>query len=399
VPNTSTYYLQVAADSACTILVVADSVIADSSKIVALPGRFTTYYWRVRANGTGIPGPFSQVWKFRTALGKVALVGAFGSSTAPSLRWHSVGGATSYRLQVSSDQDFTAPLLADSLLPDTSFTLPEAVSGSAVTSFPVFARWNLLSLPATVSVSSVAALFPDAVSPAFSFEQAYVQNEALETGVGYWIKQREAGVVSVSGALLMADTIPLQGGSWNCIGTIASPVPVATITSIPPGMTISNFFYYRDGYFAAGFLEPGRGYWVKPVQSGSLVFSSSGTLPATDRIRFFDSGEMPPPLPSPDGVKPAKVPDAAELLANYPNPFNPSTYIPVRIPHAVYGTVKIFDVLGREVAVLFDGTLREGSNVFAWQPETSTASSPAGIYFCRLQTAESRSTIKLLYIK
>ena len=85
-----------------------------------------------------------------------------------------------------------------------------------------------------------------------------------------------------------------------------------------------------------------------------------------------------------------------ELLQNFPNPFNPETTINFQIPFASHVTLKVYDVLGREVATLVDEFKQAGTYV-----ETLHATSlPSGVYFYKLQTANGFSeTKKLILLK
>ena len=93
------------------------------------------------------------------------------------------------------------------------------------------------------------------------------------------------------------------------------------------------------------------------------------------------------------------VPSKFELSQNYPNPFNPSTTISWQLPAGSHHTLKVFDVLGNEVATLVD-EYREAGN---YEVEFNTASSikhPAsGIYFYRLQAGSSVETKKMILMK
>jgi len=83
------------------------------------------------------------------------------------------------------------------------------------------------------------------------------------------------------------------------------------------------------------------------------------------------------------------------LNQNYPNPFNPSTTIRFSIPHREYVTLKIFDVLGREVATLVDGEMdaSEHSVVF----DASNLS--GGTYFYQLKAESVVRTQCMVFIK
>ncbi len=78
---------------------------------------------------------------------------------------------------------------------------------------------------------------------------------------------------------------------------------------------------------------------------------------------------------------PADLPDEFSLDQNYPNPFNPTTDIGFRIQDRRYVRVSVFDVLGREVAVLVDRELSPGSHTTTWNANGMTS----GLYFYRLE--------------
>ncbi len=91
----------------------------------------------------------------------------------------------------------------------------------------------------------------------------------------------------------------------------------------------------------------------------------------------------------------ASVPDKSELYQNYPNPFNPSTTISYQLPTQSHVTLKVFDVLGREVAMLVNGVEQPG-----YKSVTFDANGLAhGLYYYRLTTGNFVQTKKLLLIK
>jgi len=89
------------------------------------------------------------------------------------------------------------------------------------------------------------------------------------------------------------------------------------------------------------------------------------------------------------------------LAQAYPNPFNPSTTIRYAIPKSAYVKMSIYDMLGRVVANLVDGTQSPNSYTVQWHP-TDLGS---GVYLCRIyaQSVDGSSsftaTKKLLFIK
>jgi len=151
-------------------------------------------------------------------------------------------------------------------------TVEPAAGGTSVVS--VNQGWNIVSVPRQAQSMNLSALFPQAVSQAFSFNNGYVASDPLENGKGYWLKFASAASVPVQGYRI-ADEIPLQTG-WNLVGPFHDAVSVNSLTTDPPGLISSVFYGYSDNYFIASMLEPGKGYWVKSSGSGNLLISGSG---------------------------------------------------------------------------------------------------------------------------
>jgi len=94
-------------------------------------------------------------------------------------------------------------------------------------------------------------------------------------------------------------------------------------------------------------------------------------------------------IPSPS------LPQGYWLEQNYPNPFNPSTTIRFSIPRREHVTLKVFDVLGREVATLVDGVKDAGEHSVVW----NATPVPSGAYFYRLTTRTFSQTKLMEVIK
>ncbi|RKY96232.1 MAG: hypothetical protein DRQ13_06080 [Ignavibacteriae bacterium] len=84
-----------------------------------------------------------------------------------------------------------------------------------------------------------------------------------------------------------------------------------------------------------------------------------------------------------------------ELMQNYPNPFNPTTNINFSLKEESYVTLKVYDVLGREVDILVNGNLPAGVHSVEFNGE----SFESGLYFYEINTGTFRDTKKFILIK
>ncbi len=82
-------------------------------------------------------------------------------------------------------------------------------------------------------------------------------------------------------------------------------------------------------------------------------------------------------------------------LSNYPNPFNPSTTLAIRIPERQYISLRVFDLLGREIAVLLDGDLSAGTHLIPWNANKVSS----GVYIAQIRTSQQVMNIKMILMK
>lgn len=137
---------------------------------------------------------------------------------------------------------------------------------------------------------------------------------------------------------------------------------------LPP---FSDFFYYGlrglaicGQYVYTGFV--GKGVWKRPLSEITAVEKNTHEQP----LDFT-------------------------LNQNYPNPFNPETNISFNLPKELFVSLKIYDMLGREVATLVNEKLSAGLHSHIW----NAARSSSGVYFYRLQAGEFSETKKLNVLK
>lgn len=84
-----------------------------------------------------------------------------------------------------------------------------------------------------------------------------------------------------------------------------------------------------------------------------------------------------------------------ELKQNYPNPFNPSTEIKFALPSADFITLKVFDITGREVAVLVNRKMEQGNHSVTFDGGKLSS----GVYFYRITTSKYTDIKKMVFVK
>ncbi len=104
----------------------------------------------------------------------------------------------------------------------------------------------------------------------------------------------------------------------------------------------------------------------------TIILDESGPVTATYSVQ-----EAPVAL-----ERSANVPDSFVLAQNYPNPFNPFTVISFDVAEAGPVTLRVYDLLGHEVATLVRGFLPAGTYDFSWQADNL----PSGVYLYQLKT-------------
>jgi len=90
-----------------------------------------------------------------------------------------------------------------------------------------------------------------------------------------------------------------------------------------------------------------------------------------------------------------RMPDRFLLAQNYPNPFNPATKIEFQIRNRGFVTLKVFNILGNEVATLVSEELQPGTYSTSWD----ASNMPSGVYFSRLQSGNFVQSRKIVLMK
>ena len=95
------------------------------------------------------------------------------------------------------------------------------------------------------------------------------------------------------------------------------------------------------------------------------------------------------------GTESEATPKGFALHQNYPNPFNPSTEICYALPSEGHVTLKVYNILGAEVAQLIDADQKANFYTVRWDARGLAS----GVYFCRLKAGDFEKTIKMILLK
>ena len=100
------------------------------------------------------------------------------------------------------------------------------------------------------------------------------------------------------------------------------------------------------------------------------------------------------------GVKNEFIPTTYTLFQNYPNPFNPSTVISYTLPKASFVTIKIYDMLGKEIKMLVNDIQSSGVNYIQWNGDNNSGSKVAsGTYMFTIKAGDFIQSKKMMLLK
>jgi type IX secretion system substrate protein len=94
------------------------------------------------------------------------------------------------------------------------------------------------------------------------------------------------------------------------------------------------------------------------------------------------------------GQKENQIPSVYNLKQNYPNPFNPTTKVEYALPEDSYVTIKVHDILGKEIATLVNNNEKAGEHYVYW----NAAELPSGVYYYSLFTKSSNDATNSLSV-
>jgi hypothetical protein len=196
------------------------------------------------------------------------------------------------------------------------------------------------------------------------------------------------------------------------ISTPGRPVQKIRTLSFAPRASLTHILVDTSGNEHAVFTVGSQAYLLQhvttdsarivPLVSGYVINSTSfvtkdnqvwltGKRDSTNVILHFSLSDVVVSVEKNGSI----IPGRFVLYQNYPNPFNPSTTISYDLPARSHVTLKIFNLLGQEVATLVDGDAEAGRHLMQW----NAGRLASGVYFYRLQAGKFVENKKMILLK
>lgn len=141
-------------------------------------------------------------------------------------------------------------------------------------------------------------------------------------------------------------------------------------------------------------VQPGAFIEVLAISQGGTASKAAATTATAESIQVKQG------VNSTAREDEAALPEAFVLEQNYPNPFNPATTIGFRLPQQMRVTLKVYNVLGQEVATLLRGTLPAGLHEAQWNGQNGSGQTAAsGLYLYRLEAGGQVQTRLMTLVK
>jgi len=211
------------------------------------------------------------------------------------------------------------------------------------------------------------------------------------TGCLYKAQNSGSGLYDIKLDSLFAqpgDTMVSSWIDWPNDKTICDSIVNDTVLSMPTQARYAHNIFYGEGIGVGCSLAKGIGF---VSQEEAYDFGTSGTSLVYANINEKGYGTK-----IPSAVKGySSTPMTFTLFQNYPNPFNPTTTIIYRLPMVSHVTLKVYDVLGREVMTLVDGKQNIGEHSVVFDASRLGT----GVYFYKLTAGSFSSVKKLMLIK
>jgi hypothetical protein len=320
-------------------------------------------------------------------------------------------------------------------------------TGYYLDTIDVSAGWNMIGGPTSVvPVANIVAIGTSVLSEYFGYAMTYYGEDTLYPGTGFWVKVATVGKLVlqfVSMAIppmeIAASSVPAEKKSAAKKGLMSAKneVPMNQIVfrdaserecrvyfanagsnldlnkfelpPVPPG-DLLDVRYKTNRYLEVADAEkekstaisvsspvfPLRIEWklAADVGGASLVMNGKEIPMTQDGSLTVDELKGIPKLRLSASTL-IELPKKFALYQNFPNPFNPATKIKYDIPTDSRVTIKIYNLIGQEVATLLDDDQEAGYKSVEW----NASSLPSGMYIYRITAGSFSDVKKLMLVK
>jgi hypothetical protein len=281
--------------------------------------------------------------------------GSLGQPLTPLLDWDSLAAASTYKVQVSRNLAFSSIVIDSAGNVNSNMRIPSGRLSFDSTYYWRVCALNIVGQGQWSEIWSFrTASFPSA--PVLITPPNGSQGQSL-TPLLDWS--------AVSGAASYRVQVTTDS-AFTVINTLDSSSVTGDSLRIPSGRLSNNVRYF---WRVCAVNITGSGPW-------SVIWNF--------RVGYIGL------LQTSNGI-----PFKYKLYFNYPNPFNPVTKIKFDVPKRDFVIVKIYDVLGREVATLVNEQLQPGT----YEAEFDGTNYPSGIYYYTIKTTAFSQTKKMVLIK
>lgn len=278
--------------------------------------------------------------------------------------------------------------------------------------------WNLIgSISDTIPVSNVITIPENLISSNFfAYRDGYYISDFIIPFEGYWLKVKSDGRLIFSNESKNARKI--NQSIYNDLNKLYftdgksvqilyfGPTKEKYFDELPPippegGFDVrfaSNKFIEtitekillpiliqssNDEIFLEWEIKDGKVYKIITDAGEEILLYKKGNYEFTGQNKIYLTSEQ------------SKLPDEFKLFQNYPNPFNPSTEVRYSLPVVSNVILKVYDIMGKEIATLYSGIQEAGHHTYRWIPRNHGLDLSSGIYYCRLVSIEQNNPDKI----
>jgi len=381
------------------LLAVHDTLYAGTDSLVYV-GVNTGTQWFAGVSPVASPDAVSCMLKNKNVLIAGTFTRGIFKSTNDGLSWQpfsdglsGLGATDISNLLVRRDSLITGTLGAGVFTTSADFTHPWVSWGDSISSYQGDNVFKMLTVGNTVLAGAGSNGYM------FRYTDAQPWWNPIPINSPQLVGQSVSGLASSATAVVAGTNAGIYRSTDEGLSWERSSVTI-------PSQTYAILLLYHGTTFFALTTTPSSSSLLKSSDEGQ-TWQSLGVFPLPDVFDIAIAGETfylgrigglwKAPLSQLVTTVPAKMttPAAFRLQQNYPNPFNPSTKIPFSVERPGFVSLKVYDVLGREVRTLVNEDLQLGS----YEKTFDASGLSGGVYWYRLQSDRFVETKKLVLLR